>query len=248
MPERPAVRISEQSIDYDTLTDADLVAFLKRGDAAAFGAVIQRHNQRLFRIARSVVGDDAEAEDVVQETYVRAFASLSRFRGEASLSTWLTRIALNEAIDRVRQKRPQVELKLVEAPGTYLEQTAMSFKPDSAADDPEKATAVAEIRRLIESAVDRLPEPFRVVFVMREIEEMSVEETSSYLDLKPETVKTRLHRARLLLRAQLEDTLSAAVTEAFPFAGKRCASMTEAVLARLAAIAERPIPRNRSSD
>jgi RNA polymerase sigma-70 factor (ECF subfamily) len=224
----------EQRIAFDTLTEADLVACLRRGDSGAFAAVIQHHNQRLFRIARSVVGDDAEAEDVVQETYVRAFAKVTHFRGEASISTWLTRIALNEAIDRVRRRRPQVDLRLVESPGSHMEEGAMSPKPDSTHTDPEKAAAIAEIRRLIESAIDRLPEAFRVVFVMRDIEEMSIDETSTHLGLKPETVKTRLHRARRLLRTQLEDTLAAATTEAFPFAGQRCAAITDAVLARLA--------------
>ena len=207
------------------LSDEALVALLKRGDRAAFGVVIQRNNQRLFRIARSVLRDDAEAEDVVQETYVRAFASLSTFRGDAQLSTWLTRIALNEALDRIRRRRPQVELRLVDDDaGATL---AASAK------DPERDAARAEIRRLVENAVDGLPEAFRTVFVLRDMEELTTEETAAYLGLKPETVKTRLHRARRLLRAGLEDVLAAALSDAFPFAGARCARMTEVVLARL---------------
>ena len=210
--------------EIEGLSDAALVALLKRGERAAFGIVIQRHNQRLFRAARSIMRDDAEAEDVVQETYVRAFANLSGFRGDAQLSTWLTRIALNEALDRIRRRRPQVELYVVDDERATLKPTA---------DDPERGAARAEIRRLVENAVDALPESFRTVFILRDIEELTTEETAAYLGLKPETVKTRLHRARRLLRAGLEDVLAAALSDAFPFAGARCARMTEVVLARL---------------
>ena len=219
-------------LDHEAMADADLVPLLQRGDRGAFATVIQRHNQRLYRVARSVVRDDSEAEDIVQETYVRAFAAIGTFRGEAGLATWLTRIALNEALDRARRLRPQVELAVVDAAENRMEGSMTSFRSPTGA-DPEQAAAQAEIRRLVESAVDELPAPFRSVFVMRDIEEMSIEETAAYLDLKPETVKTRLHRARRLLRDRLEDRLSAALSDSFPFRGPRCAGMTKAVLARL---------------
>lgn len=219
--------LAEAAPDLEALPDAELIAHLRRGHRQAFAIVIQRHNRRLFRVARSVIRDDTEAEDIVQETYVRAFAGLAQFRGDAALATWLTRIALNEALDRLRRRRPQVDLALVDAPGAGVEGGR------AGPSDPERSAARSEIRHLVEAAVDRLPEPFRLVFVMREIEEMSVEETAAQLGLKPETVKTRLHRARRLLRDRLEDTLAAALNDSFPFGGRRCAAMTEAVLQRL---------------
>ena len=211
--------------DVASLSDAELAPLLQRGDRAAIALVVRRHNQRLFRAARSVTRDDAEAEDVVQETYVRAFAGLSRFRGESRISTWLTRIAINEALDRMRRRKPQVELHVVD-----------DESPPSGSgtrDDPERDAARAEIRRLVERALDELPEAFRVVFVLRDIEELTIEETADYLGVRPETVKTRLHRARRLLRARLDDALASALDDAFPFAGARCDRMTEAVLRRL---------------
>lgn len=221
--------------DRTGLSDTDLVTLMRRGDEAAFAIVIQRHNRRLFRVARSVIRDDAEAEDVVQEAYVRAFRNLDGFRGEARLSTWLTRIALNEALDRMRRRRPNVPLTAIDDAGGGQESSLMSLFTGAAAADPERSASRAEIRRLVEDAIDALPSAFRTVFVLREIEGMSIEETASELDLKPETVKTRLHRARRQLRSALEDTLAAALNDAFPFDGARCTKMAERVLARLAA-------------
>jgi RNA polymerase sigma-70 factor, ECF subfamily len=217
--------------DLTTLSDEALVGLVRAGDRSAFAAVIQRHNQRLYRVARGIVRDDSEAEDIVQETYVKAFARLGAFRGEAKLSTWLTRIAVNEALDRLRSRKPEVDLRLVDGPGAKLDDAA--FALTAAPASPEQSAARSEIRGLVESAVDALPETFRIVFVMRDIEEMSIDETAAHLGLKPETVKTRLHRARRLLRDRLEDTLAAALADSFPFGGKRCAGLTAAVLARL---------------
>jgi len=179
-----------------------------------------------------VVHDDAEAEDVVQEAYVDAFEHLADFRGEAALTTWLTRIVLNEANGRLRARKPTVALDQVET----LQQEGgrvISFPSRFGSEDPAAGAARGEIRRLLEHAVDELPEHFRVVFVMREIEECSVEDTAASLGLKPETVKTRLHRARRLLRAALHDKLATSMTDAFPFLGARCDRMTHAVLARI---------------
>jgi RNA polymerase sigma-70 factor (ECF subfamily) len=170
---------------------------------------------------------------VVQETYVRAFTHLDGFRGEAQLSTWLTRIALNEALGRLRRRRLLVDLNDIDAM-TDQGEARVIYLPSARQDsDPEAAAARAEVRRLLERAVDQLPDPFRVVFVLRDIEEMSTEETAAYLGLRPETVKTRLHRARRLLRQSLDRTLSSAVSDVFPCAGARCARITEAVLTRL---------------
>ncbi len=183
-----------------TLTDErNLVERVKSGDQSAFRAIMEKNSRRLYRVARAVMRDDTEAEDVVQETYLRAFSNLATFRGESSLTTWLTRIALNEALGRKRRQRATVTLASVE---TAQETNAqiIQFPAMSTETDPERTAAQHEIRRLLERAMDALPEPFRVVFVMRDVEEMSIEEAASQLGIRPETVKTRLHRARRLLR------------------------------------------------
>jgi RNA polymerase sigma-70 factor (ECF subfamily) len=217
----------------DGLDDLALVERARSRDGAAVRLIMQRHNRRLYRTARSVLDDDAEAEDVVQEAYVRAFTHLDGFRGEAKLSTWLTRIALNEALGRLRRRRTMVDLKDIDAIDDQGE-VRVIYLPSARQDsDPEAADARAEVRRLLERAVDELPESFRIVFVLRDIEEMSIEETASHLGLRPETVRTRLHRARRLLRQSLDRTLSPAMSDVFPCAGPRCAWITQAVLERL---------------
>lgn len=221
------------TIRLDDLDDVALAERARNRDGAAFRLIMQRHNRRLYRVARSVLGDDSDAEDVVQEAYLRAFTHLDGFRGEARLSTWLTRIVLNEALGRLRQRRPFTELKEIDRIDEQGEARVIVLPSARQESDPEASAARAEIRRLLERAVDRLPDPFRIVFVLRDIEEMSIEETASQLGLKPETVKTRLHRARRLLRQSLDDTLSTALADAFPFAGARCARIAEAVLERL---------------
>ncbi|MBB3018652.1 RNA polymerase sigma-70 factor (ECF subfamily) [Microvirga lupini] len=217
----------------NSLDDMALVERAQHRDPAALRHIMEQNNRRLYRVARSVLGDDTEAEDVVQETYLRAFTHLDGFRGEARLGTWLTRIALNEALGRLRTRRTSVDLKQLD---TISEQGAsrVIYLPSTRQEgDPEAAAARAEVRRFIERAVDQLPDPFRIVFVLRDIEEMSTEATASQLGLRLETVKTRLHRARRLLRQNLDKTLSTALADTFPFAGMRCARITQAVLARL---------------
>jgi RNA polymerase sigma-70 factor (ECF subfamily) len=219
-------------VDYAALDDIALVALARAGRRDAFRHIMQRCNRRLFRAARGVVHDDAEAEDVVQQAYVDAFAHLDTFRGDAALTTWLTRIVLNEAHGRLRARKPTVGIERIEA----MQQEGgrvIAFPSKFGNEDPAAGAARAEVRRLLERAVDALPESYRMVFVMREIEECSVEETATCLSLKPETVKTRLHRARRLLRTALHDELATTMTDAFPFLGARCDRMTNAVLARL---------------
>ena len=213
--------------------ERNLVERAKRGDQSAFRTIMEQNNQRLYRVARAMMKDDTEAEDVVQETYLRAFSNLSKFRGESSLTTWLTRIALNEALGRKRSQRPTVTLADVEAAQETNAQI-IQFPTMSTETDPERSAAQNEIQRLLERAMDALPEPFRVVFVMRDVEEMSIEEAASQLGIRPETVKTRLHRARRLLRQSLDGELASSLKSAFPFAGARCARLTEVVLSRLA--------------
>lgn len=218
--------------DYDALEDADLVALVRDGDRQAFRHVMRRSNQRLFRVARGVLNNDDEAEDVVQEAYVHAYEKLASFRGEASLLTWLTRIVLNEAYGRLRHRRPTVDIEQIEAAQAEGGRV-LAFPSRFGSEDPAAAAAREQMRHLLERAVDELPEPFRIVFVLREIEECTVEETAASLELRPETVKTRLHRARRLLRAALHDSLASSLGDAFPFLGPRCDRVTETVMQRL---------------
>jgi RNA polymerase sigma-70 factor (ECF subfamily) len=210
--------------------DIELVRRALARDEAAIRTIMQVNNRRLYRLARGILRNDADAEDVVQETYVRAFTHLDQFRGDSSFSTWLSRIAMNEALGRLRRRRPAVELNSL--PQGTLEAQIIQF-PLAAVDDPEKSMAQREIQRVVEHAIDELPEAFRIVFITRVIEGMNVGETADILGLKPETVKTRLHRARTMLRDNVEKKIGPVVMEAFPFAGKRCERLTEAVLKRL---------------
>ncbi len=211
--------------------ESDLVRRALSRDGAAFRTIMERHNRRLYRIARAVLRDDSEAEDTVQESYVRAFANLGTFRGDSSLATWLGRIALNEALGRLRRRRPAVPIDTMEVLRTDAQ--IIQFPNAMTAEDPERTMAQREILRLVERATEALPEIFRTVFVTRVIEGMSVQETAELLDIEPETVKTRLHRARHLLRDQLESEIGPVLLDAFPFAGRRCARVTDAVLRRL---------------
>ena len=211
--------------------DAELVRRALIRDETAVRAIIKANNRRLYRLARCILRNDGEAEDVVQETYVRAFTHLADFRGDSSLSTWLSRIAMNEALGRLRRRRASVELSSL--PQGALEAQIIQFPLMSAAGDPEQSMAQREIQHVVEAAIDELPEPFRMVFITRVVEGMNVEETAEILDLKPETVKTRLHRAHAMLRDNVEKKIGPVVMDAFPFAGRRCDRLTEAVLKRL---------------
>ncbi|OPH84580.1 RNA polymerase sigma factor [Nitrobacter vulgaris] len=211
--------------------DLELVRRARARDEGAIRAIMQANNRKLYRIARGILRNDSEAEDVVQETYVRAFTHLESFRGDSRLATWLARIAINEALGRRRRLRPTVDWTTLE-PGV-LNAQIIQFPVSAVSDDPEKTMAQREIQHIVEQAVDELPEAFRIVFITRVIEGMNVEETAELLDLKPETVKTRLHRARTMLRANVEKKVGPVMMEAFPFAGKRCARLTDAVLGRL---------------
>jgi len=211
--------------------DADLVQRAIGRDETAIRTIMQANNRRLYRLARGILRNDSEAEDVVQETYVRALTHLADFRGDSSLATWLARIAMNEALGRLRRQRPGVDLDSL-PPGT-LEAQIIQFPHSATSEDPEKTMAQREIQRVVEHAIDELPDLFRIVFITRVIEGMNVEETAEILGLKPETVKTRLHRARTMLRENVEKKIGPVVMEAFPFAGKRCERLTTAVLKRL---------------
>jgi RNA polymerase sigma-70 factor, ECF subfamily len=211
--------------------DAELIQRARSRDEAAVRSIMQANNRRLYRIARGILRNDSEAEDVVQETYVRAFTHLENFRGDSSLATWLARIAMNEALGRLRRQRPAVDWNSL-PPGT-LEAQIIQFPHSGASEDPEKSMAQRQIHNVVEHAIDELPDPFRIVFITRVIEGMNVEETAEILQLKPETIKTRLHRARTMLRDNVEKKIGPVVMEAFPFAGWRCERLTQAVLKRL---------------
>lgn len=225
---------ANQARDHAVLEDGALVALVQAGDREAFRQVMRRCNQRVYRVVRGVVDDDAEAEDVVQEAYVHAYANIGGFRGEASLATWLARIALNEAYGRLRRRRQTMDIQQFDAEANESARV-LAFPNRFGGEDPAAAAAREQLRRLLEHAVDDLPEAFRIVFVLREIEGCTVEETAQTLGLRGETVKTRLHRARRLLRNALHDNVASALGDAFPFLGARCERMTEAVLLRLAA-------------
>jgi RNA polymerase sigma-70 factor (ECF subfamily) len=220
-------------VDYAALKDAELVELARKGRREAFRTIMQRCNQRLFRVARAVVRDDAEAEDIVEQAYGRAFTRLDSFRGDSSLSTWLVRITLNEARDRLRRRRPTVGLEAIEANPAKVADI-IPFPGVAMVESPESVTARGQIRTLVEQAVDELPEDFRMVFILRVMEECSIEETAADLGVKPETVKTRLHRARALLRKALDEKLATSLQGTFPFLGQRCDRLQERVLAGLA--------------
>lgn len=222
--------------DMAALSDADLVVHARTGDEIAIRVLVQRHNRRLFRSARAIVRDDAEAEDIVQATYVHAFTHLTAFRNEAQLSTWLTRIALNEALGRVRRHRTSVGLEEIDMTAESGRGELLQFPTPFLVADPETEFSRGEARHLLERAVDGLPDEFRAIFVLRDVEGMSTEEASSFLGIKPGTAKTRLHRARKMMRIAIEKQLTGAFSSLFPFDGARCAAMADRVIAYLRVI------------
>lgn len=218
--------------DYAELDDHALVELVRGGHREAFRHIMQRCNQRLYRVARAVIGEDSEAEDILQESYMRAYRKIDSFRGDASVLTWLTSIVLNEARGRLRKRRTMVDLEQMEV-ATDDSHQVLRFPSKFGSEDPAVSASRAQIRHLLEGAIDQLPSTFRTVYMMRDVEECTVEETATLLDINPATVKTRLHRARRLLRASLEGSLATTMTEAFPFMGDRCARVSDAVMRRL---------------
>ena len=212
-----------------SLAEPDLLERARAGDTVALELLMRRHNRVLYRTARAILRDDAEAEDVVQETYLRAFRGIEAFRGDSAVSTWLVRIAANEALMRRRRRTRQAEVFPIDDNGAHL----MESIADTAA-GPEASALGAEVRALLERRIDALPDLYREVFVMRAVEEMSVEETSAALGLPEATVRTRFFRARALLRGSLEREIDEGLGNAFSFAGERCDRIVEGVLAALA--------------
>lgn len=215
------------------LTDADLVRRIALGEQDAFVLLMRRYNQTLYRTARSILRDEAEAEDAVQEAYMLAYRALGSFRGEAKLSTWLIRIVVNEAVGRARKRNRRAEIIQI-AGGPEADAEAAEVNMDAATpEQPDHAAMRAESRRLLEARIDALPEAFRTVFVLRAIEDLSVEETAATLGIPEATVRTRYFRAKGLLREALAREIDHAYGDAFAFAGERCDRIVAGVLARL---------------
>lgn len=216
----------------DRDTDTELAARAACGDDRAFEAIMRRHNRLLFRTARSILKSDTDAEDALQEAYVRAWRALSGFRSDAKLSTWLVRIVMNEALGRLRRRGALViPLDATVDAETPEPEAWMEDDPDR---EPERIAMRAEMRRLMEARIDLLPDPYRSVFMLRAVEEMSVEEVAVALDLPQATVRTRYFRARGFLRESLSRDVDVAIGDAFSFDGARCDRVVAAVLARLA--------------
>jgi len=201
--------------------DGELAQRVAGGDMRAFEALMRRHNRTLFRTSRAILGDDADAEEALQDGYLRAFRAIGTFRGESKLSTWLVRIVANEALMRLRKRRRGAEV------------VPLHGEDMSAEDRPDFAAQRAQTRRLLEQKIDALPEAYRVVFILRALEEFSVEETAGALSIPEATVRTRFFRARRVLREALSTEIDLALDEVFAFAGERCDRNVARVLARL---------------
>lgn len=218
----------------EALTDEDVVERVLAGETAWFEVIMRRYNQRLFRTARSIVHDADEAEDIIQDAYVRAYQHLRQFAGRAKFSTWLTRIAVHEALARVHRRRRFEDA----SPERESHGDPMNDLPTNIP-DPERIAATGELGRLLEQAIDALPDAYRSVFMLRDVEELSTEETAACLEITEENVKTRLHRARAMLRRDLYARAGASSPAAFSFMAARCDRVVAAVFDRIATL---PLP------
>ncbi len=209
-------------------TDEHVVERVLGGESALYELLMRRHNQRVYRVARSILRDDAEAEDVMQDAYVRAYQNLSSFEGRAKFSTWLTRIAVHEAIARSRKRSRFQSLDNPDPSNGDVMNSAISSCPS-----PERETYDRELSAVIEKAVLSLPDEYRLVFVLRDVEGLSTEETAQSLDLTQENVKVRLHRAHAKLRKQLYAAVGATAARCFQFHAVRCDRVVKGVFNRL---------------
>ncbi len=213
---------------WDNVPDEEIVERVRAGNTALYEILMRRYNQRLFRIAYSVLRNDSEAEDVMQEAYVRAYQHLEQFAGEAKFSTWLTKIAINEALSRVRRRwRTESFESSLETNLNPMNNVGTNMR------DPERQTYDRELRLVLEGAIEALPETYRSVFVLRAVEGLSAAETAACLDIGEEAVKSRLHRARKMLQKNLRERASLLTAEAFPFHLSRCDRVVNAVLQRI---------------
>lgn len=211
----------------ESLTDEEVVCRVRAGETALYEVIMRRYNQRLYRIARAILRSDAEAEDVMQDAYVRAYEHLGQFAARAPFAAWLTRIAVHEALARLRLSNRNQSLDENEYDGD------LSMQMTSKSLDPEQNASGAQLRDLLEEAVLNLPEHYRTVIMLRDIEELSTSETAEALDLTEDNVKVRLHRGHGMIRSWLFDRLGTRAKEAFPFMGERCDRVVEGVFRRL---------------
>ena len=231
MSQEPIANVPTTASARTALSDEEVITRVASGEADLFEVIMRRYNQRLFRVVRSIVGEDHEAEDAVQEVYLSAYSHLGQFAGQAQFSTWLTRIAINEALARRRRRVRGAELNFKEEDDTMLQSTS--------ARNPEDEASRREMSLMLETAIDELPPIYRIVFVMREVEQMSTAETASALEIGEETTKVRLHRAKGLLREAMSSRMQASLGEVYPFLGQRCDRIVRAVMS---ALATRPPP------
>lgn len=230
MPQRPDPMVDtshDLTQPLDRLSDEDLIECVLAGDTASFAPIMRRYNQRMFRVVRSILGDDGEAEDVLQEAYVRAFEHLGRFEGRAKFSTWLTRIAVHEAYARLRRRRLVRFVDLSDAESQWM-------TPETDENSAANAVDRHELGGLLRRAIDQLPEDLRSVLTLRLVEELSTDETADCLGLSPANVKVRLHRARLRLRSGIEKHIGGELQQLYQFDGERCNRIVRTVMERLA--------------
>jgi RNA polymerase sigma factor (sigma-70 family) len=210
--------------------EASIVRRVTAGDRSAFELLMRRHNRRLYRLARAALRDDAEAEDALQDAYLSAYRSIGQFRGDATLSTWLSRLVLNECLGRLRRNARRQNVIPMVSSNTETEIDAVAARD---ADRPDKALGRSQMRALLERKLDELPESFRMVFVLRSVEELSVEDAAQCLGIPEATVRSRHFRARSLLRESLAQEIDLAERDLFEFGGAHCDRVIAGVLARL---------------
>jgi RNA polymerase sigma-70 factor (ECF subfamily) len=215
------------------MSDAHILRRIAAGERNAFELLLRRYNRPLFRTARSILKDDAEAEDALQDAYLLVFRKLDTFRAESSLLTWLTRIVVNQAIAHARKSARRANIIALDGAGEWDDQSAEAGMRQSTTEQPEQAALRTETRRVVEQKIDHLPDAFRTVFVLRAVQEMTVEETAACLDIPEATVRTRYFRARGMLREALAREIDFAIEDVFSFDGARCDRIVATVMARL---------------
>jgi RNA polymerase sigma-70 factor (ECF subfamily) len=213
------------------LTDEEVVNRVRTGDLAMYEVIMRRYNQRLYRVSRAILHDDAEAEDVMQEAYVRAYTHLDQFAGRSTFSTWLTRIAVHEALSRLRSRNRHPQVDVIDYEGE------ISMNTSGKSFNPEQNASTAQLREFLEEAVLNLPDSYRTVIMLRDIEELSTAETAEALDLTEDNVKVRLHRGHGMIRDWLFERIGTRAKEAFPFMGVRCVRVVQEVFNRLTKLA-----------
>ncbi|MFW5443352.1 MAG: RNA polymerase sigma factor [Methylococcaceae bacterium] len=222
--EAKSINVKQLSLSSNNFTDKDIIARIKAGDDNAYGDIIRRYNQRMFRIARSIVTDDAAAMDIVQEAHIKAYTKLNEFRGSIQFFSWLAAITRNEALMYLRRNKR--EISMTDDIIQLFENTEIDFKIDTQQDKnkdlPDTTLENAQLQKLIVKHIDQLPENFRIVFVLRAVEQLSVKETAEILNIKEKTVKTRYYRAKRILRSQIQIYLNNAGLHIYEFGEHHC--------------------------